>query len=222
MMEEIYKWISENPGTFGTTLLSIIGILLSVYGLCNEKRNWLKFIKYISKLVEAKKEFKRKVTRYNSYLKCIDTMHDECQKDYQEFVSRTDKFLVDCDGNYNNGASKAVVEFFGVTLKMTDDKFKNLGTIESKINDLKASEEVIKILKEVKELYDELSSISNKMHRYILFVCDRRSEPLSRTDINEICEKIKMRRTEINEICEKINIKIEELREQMRKEIKSL
>ncbi len=216
-IKEIWDWISENSKfIIGISISVIIGLIGVWFGRLNSSA----LIKKWSKEVDAKKEFKRKVTRYKSYLKRIDTMHDKRQKDYQEFILIMNKLLEDCNDHYNNRVSNTVLMFSGETLKMDNDTFKGLGTIESKT--LTASKEVIGMLDEVINLYDTLHSISNSMYSYILGIICYGSKPLPRTTINDICKEVEMRRTKINEICGQVNNKMEKLREQIHKEINQL
>ena len=122
-------------------------------------------------------------------------------------------YLHACDRNDEAEATTATIKFSEEISKITRDGFQELGVIESETNSLRltASDEVAVLLDEIKDLYDQLFSISGKMMSDLVKITIENDQDLAAEN-----------QAELMRVGELAKSKAKELREQMRNDLKQI
>ena len=220
-MEEIFKVISEKPEYFAWAF-GLVNALWLGFVYFNKKRHEKELIKikqsFDLDLERRKKVFEMKASQYEAYFRYLDAIHNRHQTDYQdvlipimnEFMS---SYLDASSRNDEEAAIAATIKFSKQISRLTRDGMQEMGVIESETNSLRltASDEVNKLLDEIKSLYSLLFETSGKMMSDLLQIT-----------INNDQELAKRNQEELNRLSELAKSKSAELREQMRNDLKQI
>ncbi|MGI2124818.1 hypothetical protein ACRN93_16585 [Shewanella baltica] len=220
-MEELFKIISEKP-QYAAWAFGVINALWLAFLYFNKKRHERELIavkqSFDLDLERRKKVFELKAAQYESYFRHIDAIHNRHQTDYQNiFLPIMNQFMTSylhaCDRNDEAEATTATIRFSEEISKITRDGFLELGVIESETNCLRltASDEVAALLDEIKELYDQLFSISGKMMSDLVKITIENDQGLAAEN-----------QAELMRVGELAKSKAKELREQMRNDLKQI
>ena len=220
-MEELFKIISEKP-EYAAWAFGLINALWLAFQYFNKKRHERELIavkqSFDLDLERRKKVFEMKAAQYESYFRHIDSIHNKHQTDYQNvFTPIMNQFMTSylhaCDRNDEAKATTATIKFSEEISKITRDGFQELGVIESETNSLRltASDEVAVLLDEIKDLYDQLFSISGKMMSDLVKITIENDQDLAAEN-----------QAELMRVGELAKSKAKELREQMRNDLKQI
>lgn len=220
-MTQVFSLISEYP-KLTALLFALVNALWVVFVYFNKKRHERNLIEVKQSLdldlERRKKVFEMKASQYEAYFKHIDSIHNKYQTDYQNvFIPIMNEFMYSylqaSSKNDQEGTTRATIEFSEKILKITHDGFHELNIIESETNSLRltACDEVVVLLDEIKNLYNQLFSISNK------FISD-----LVKITINNDQELAESNQADLQRIGKKVKNKADILREQMRKDLKQI
>lgn len=220
-MELIYEPISSNPGYFAW-VFGIVNALWAAFLYFNKKRHERELIgvqqTFDLDLERRKKVFEMKASQYESYFKHIDAVHRKHQTDYQDvFVPIMNEFmegyLSATDRNDQEGATQATIRFSEKISRLTRDGFEELSVIESETNSLRltASDEVARLLDEIKELYERLFAQSGRMMSELVNITIHKDQQLA----NQL-------QSQLMETGQQVKSKAAELREAMRNDLKQI
>lgn len=220
-MEEIFKFISEKP-EYTAFSFAVINALWIVFIYFNKKKHEKELIgvkqSFNLDLEHRKKVFEMKASQYEAYFKNIDAIHNKHQMDYQniftpimnEFMST---YLEACTNNNEEEATKATIWFSKKISKITQDGFQELKIMESETNSLRltASDEVAILLDEIKELYNQLFTLSGKMMSDLVQITINNDQTLAIKNQENMMV-----------VADKVKRKAIQLREQMRNDLKKI
>lgn len=220
-MEEIFKFISEKP-EYTAWVFGIVNALWIAFLYFNKKRHEKELIavkqSFDLDLERRKKVFEMKASQYEAYFRHVDAIHNKHQTDYQdiftpimnEFMS---SYLEASDKNNEEEATKATIRFSEKISKITRDGFQELGVIESETNSLRltSSDEVAILLDEIKELYNQLFTLSGKMMSDLVQIAINNDQALAEKNQKDMIL-----------VGEQVKQKSAQLREQMRNDLKQI
>ena len=220
-MEKILNFISEKPELIAWAF-GIINALWAAFLYFNKKRHEKELIGVKQSLdldlERRKKVFEMKAAQYESYFRHIDAIHNKHHTDYQEILvpilnEFMSSYLIASEKNDNEAATQATVQLSEKITKITQDGFQELRVIESETNSLRltASDKVATLLDEIKELYDQLFTISGKMMSDLVKITICNDQELAAQN-----------QAELARVGDLPKQKAVELREQMRQDLKDI
>jgi len=220
-VKEILNIISQKP-EYVTFVFILVNALWVVFVYLNKKRHEKKLIEvkqsFDLDLERRKKVFEMKANQYETYFRLIDNIHNKHQTDYQEiFIPIMNKFMSSyleaSSRNDKEAQTQATIKFSESISKITRDGFKELGIIESETNSLRltASDEVAKLLDEIKQLYNEMFDLSGRVMSDLIEIAMNNNQELAKKNQEEMMS-----------IGETLNKKVLELRKQMRNDLKHI
>ncbi len=220
-MEEIFKVISEKPDYFAWAF-GLVNVLWLGFAFFNKKRHEKELIKvkqsFDLDLERRKKVFEMKASQYEAYFRHIDAIHNRHQTDYQDvFMPIINDFMssyLEASSREDKAAeTAATIKFSEKISKLARDGMQELGVIESETNSLRltASDEVAKLLDEIKTIYSALFDASGKM-----------MSDLVQITINNDQDLANRNQAQLQELGELAKTKSTQLREQMRNDLKQI
>ncbi len=217
-MELIFEHIQKQPEFYAWCFVIVNG-LWGTFLYFNKKRHKEELEKLKQSLnldlERRKKIFEMKSTQYEAYFNNIDSFQEKHQNDYQEifvpiFNEFNRRFLHAEDQNDKEASTNATLWFSEEINKITLNGFKEQQALEQQTNSLKltASDEVAKLLEELRSLYSEIFELSTEFLSKFVEITINNDQSASA----KIQESIAM-------VGEKIKAKSNELREEMRRDL---
>ncbi|SRR5258708_17424116 len=220
-METVFEVISSNPAYFAWAF-AIANVLWAAFLYFNKKRHERELIRvqqsFDLDLERRKKVFEMKAGQYESYFKHIDAIHNKHNTDYQDiFIPIMNAFMSEYLSASRAGdrqrETQALVAFSENISRIQRDGFEELGVIESETNSLRltASDEVAKLLDDIRELYERLFTLSGKMMSDLVNITINNNQQLA----NE-------HQSQLLTVGEQVKRKAAALREAMRSDLKNI
>jgi len=217
-MELIFEHIQKQPEFYAWCFVIVNG-LWGVFLYFNKKRHKEELEKLKQSLnldlERRKKIFEMKSTQYEAYFNNIDSFQEKHQNDYQEifvpiFNEFNRRFLHAEDQNDKEASTNATLWFSEEINKITLSGFKEQQALEQQTNSLKltASDEVAKLLEELRSLYSEIFELSTEFLSKFVEITINNDQSASA----KIQESMAM-------VGDKIKAKSSELREEMRRDL---
>lgn len=220
-MEYLFKIFSDNPDYF-IWVFGVVNFLWIVFLYFNTKRHQKELIN-IKKSVDLdlerrKKVFEMKARQYEDYFKNIDAIHNKHRSDYQEILSPImneylSSILLASSRGDEHAITNCVIRLNERLSAITYDGMQEMMVLESETNNIRltASDEVAKILDEIKKIYSDLFEMSSKMISDLMEIVVNNNQDLA----NENQKNLDI----VGRLAKE---KSAELREQMRKDLKEI
>jgi hypothetical protein len=217
-MNDLMTFIQSNPKLM-TILFTLINTLWIAFTYFNKKKH-AREIELVKQslnldLERRKKVFEMKVSHYENYFSNIDAIHKKHENDLQnvmnplitEFYRRFNKAEVVKD---QMAITDAATWFSEEIRQLTIAGFNEMQILEQQTNSLKlsASNEIAKVLEELRELNSEIYEASCRQMKLLSHVI------LTKDDTES-----KAVQAEITFIGQQIKDKTEQLREEMRQDL---
>lgn len=217
-MEQIYSLVQENPKFFAW-IFGIINVLWGIFLYFNKQshdKNLAKIKNELSIEAEKKKKlFEMKVQQYEKYFNLIDSFNHKYSVDINDrlfpIISEfLDNYLKANEDRNETGKRNAILELSHETNNIVNEIHREFMTIAQETNSLKliASNETVKILDEIKEIFNSSVNIGTDTLRKFVEL-----------SINNDMERIKEEIGDLSQNAKEFKEKSDKLLNQMRNEL---
>jgi len=195
-MQAIYELIKQQPEFFAW-VFGLVNVLWGVFIYFNQKRHSQELVRLKQSLdldlERRRKVFEMKATHYESYFSHIDLFHRKHQNDYQEvftpiFNEFMSRYLRAEDMGDKRESTNASIWFGEEISKITADGFQEYMILENETNSLKltASDEVARLLDELKALQHDTFELSSEFMKKMVEITINNNQELANTFTEEI------------------------------------